>query len=129
MSMSSRKAPWLFYLTTLLVCLAVIAFSIGTIGQASVGMMQRADREKSPVDLQIESAREIRAALKKPIVPPPLPPVTAKPLRDVSAVAAADQSRRLPANARPAAMNAMAMDQPASRGAASYPGPDRHALQ
>jgi hypothetical protein len=129
---SGRRSHWLSYLATLSICLVIIAASVATIGWASVGMMQRAERNKSPLDVQIESAREIRAALKKPIVTPPLAPITARPLREPRAVAAEQADHRLAVQARAAqAMNAMAMDQSgmAREPAASYTIQDRHAPQ
>jgi hypothetical protein len=48
--------------------------------------LQNRDRPHSRLDLLVTDAREIRHALATPIAPvEPLPPITAKPLRDVAA--------------------------------------------
>lgn len=127
------KSPWLLYTGTLAVGVAVIAVSLVAIGHASVGLMQRTERDRTFLDQQIESAREIRAALAKPIaMPAPLPPVTARPLRDVTAASA--EPPRLPARTPKYArqgMDAMAMA-PGARNSAYYyvyPGPDRFTPQ
>jgi hypothetical protein len=120
------RSPWLLYVASLAIGLAVIATSLGLIAQASTGLTQRTEREKSFVDLQIESAREIRAALAKPITVPPLPPITAKPLRDVRSVAAESSKSRMraPIASTARGMNAMAMQTPDNQ-AAFYPTEDR----
>jgi hypothetical protein len=61
--------------------------------------LQSRDKPQSRLDLQVANAREIRHALATPIAPvEPLPPITAKPLRDVAAIS----EHKVPA-ARPSA--------------------------
>lgn len=56
-----------------------IAFSLQMVVQASAGLSQITERDKTLLDLRIESAREIRQALNTPIRrPEPLPPITAR---------------------------------------------------
>jgi hypothetical protein len=52
-------------------------------------------RTKSPLELRVESAREVREALAKPIVQPePLPPITAKLAKPVTKLAVARPAPR-----------------------------------
>ena len=131
MSAPEPKSPWLLYTLTLAVGFVVIAVSLVAIGRASTGLMQPAERDRTFLDQQIESAREIRAALARPIArPAPLPPITARPLHDVRA---AEQARLRPhAPASGPGMDAMAMDTGAAPPAApsyTYAVPDRFAPQ
>ena len=78
-----------------LVYAAVVATLVGGIGaalavvSASVVSHESAARTKTPFELQLESAREVRQALAKPIAAPqPLPPITAKLEKPVVKVAA-----------------------------------------
>jgi hypothetical protein len=90
------------------------------------------EREPTRMDLMVASAREIKAALLKPLPPPePLGPITQKPAHAPKAVVkAAPAPRRLP----PEALNAYASGDPdwsASRWSASSSGAyggdfDRH---
>jgi hypothetical protein len=123
------RSPWLLYVTTLAVCVTVIVASVALIGRASSPFMTPGEREKTALALQVETAREIRAALKRPIVVPPLPPITAQPLHEVRSAAQEPETPRPRVQAIPAAaMDAMAMDLPA--GPQPYnPLLDRHRLQ
>jgi hypothetical protein len=73
------------------VYVAVVAALVGSIGIAlavvggSVGS-QQSPRTKSAFEIQLESAREIRQALAKPIPQPErLTPITAKPVKVAAA--------------------------------------------
>jgi hypothetical protein len=80
--------------------------------QASAGLSEGTARDKTLLELQVESSREIRRALATPISQPPrLPPITARLARDLRESTAA--LTRKPVQAQPSqeAMNAMAMDQ------------------
>jgi hypothetical protein len=60
----------------LLVCALL---GIAMVAKASTAMSQRTDRERTLLDLRLESALEIRRALAKPLPPvEPLPPITSK---------------------------------------------------
>jgi hypothetical protein len=107
----------------------VVVLGLTAVVKASTGWSQASVREKTLLELQVESSREIRRALATPMVTAPLPPITARPLRDPRDIAAA--SRKL-VRTKPSqdAMNAMAMDQSGTYQPAeqSYPVPDRHAV-
>jgi hypothetical protein len=73
------------------VYLAVIAALVGSIGVALAMLggsvvSEPSPRAKSPFEIQLESAREIRQALARPIPQPErLTPITAKPAKVASA--------------------------------------------
>ena len=70
------------------------------------------EREKTILDERIANAREIKAALSKPIPrPEPLPPVTAKRSNPVPAPVAATRQKTNKPKLSPAARNALAMGQ------------------
>lgn len=82
--------------STLFVYLAVVATLLGGIGAAlmvvakSAVVTQQTAQDKSPLQVRLESAREIREALAKPVpAPQPLPPITAKLSKPLTKVAAA----------------------------------------
>ena len=121
----SSSSQLLLYVGLLAMAFAAIAFGLMTVVQASVESLQAGRQEKTLVELQVESSRSIRQALAKPIVTPPLPPITAHRAHDVAAATA----QRRPA---PEALNAMAMDQSTAQQhepqrQTSYPVTDRHA--
>jgi hypothetical protein len=93
---------------------------------ASKGSSQAAAREKTMLDVRIEDAREIKRALAKSVDIPPLPPITARPLREKTTTIAAQEPVR-PPRAKPsqAALNAMAM-QVKTEARSSAPAFDRH---
>lgn len=69
---------------------AVVASSIPT---------ERSAQSKTPFELQLESAREIRRTLARPIErPEPLPPITAKIARPAAKVAIARTDRPMQAS-------------------------------
>ena len=75
--------------------LAVAATLVGGMGVAltavasSVVSQQSVARAKTPFEIQLDSAREVRAALAKPIpAPQPLPEITAKLEKPIAKVAA-----------------------------------------
>ena len=75
--------------------LAVAATLVGGMGIAltavasSVVSQQSVARAKTPFEIQLDSAREVRAALAKPIpAPQPLPQITAKLERPIAKVGA-----------------------------------------
>jgi hypothetical protein len=89
-------------LSSVLVYASVVAVLFGGVICALAAMMafaagldQHAERTKSPLELRIESAREVRTALSKPIpASQPLPPITAKLEKPVAKVAAARPASR-----------------------------------
>jgi hypothetical protein len=91
---------------------------------ASKGSSEAATREKTVLDVRIEDAREIRRALAKSVDIPPLPPITARPLREKPTIVAQEPAKAPQAKPSQAALNAMAMQlQPERR---SAPVLDRH---
>jgi hypothetical protein len=120
----SSSSQFLLYIGLLAMALSVIAFGLMTAVKAATGLSEAAPRDKTLLELQIESSRSIRSALATPVVTPPLPAITARPARVIAAVTA--QRKPTPA--------AMAMGQSADLPTASqprrddnYPTLDRHA--
>ena len=103
----------MLYTGLLAVALSVIAFGLMTAIQASAGLSQATPQDKTLLELQVESSRDIRRALAAPIVIPPLPPVTARLARSITAVTA--QRKPAPSISQEA-RDAMAMDQSAAMG-------------
>jgi hypothetical protein len=125
----STSSSLLIYIGAAATALSVTIIGLTAVVRASTGWSQASAREKTVLELQIESSRSIRRALATPVVTPPLPPITARPARDIQAVA--NQEKKPPRAKLPqAAMNAMAMDQSSAyqSAAPSYRVPDRHAL-
>jgi hypothetical protein len=134
------------YAGVIAVAILCTAISLHTLIHASVGMPTTSPRAKTLLDLQVESAREIRAALDRPQVSvDPLPPITAKLARSQpSPNRAADKRTRFPAEARSGvrllsaeARNSFALSEwsASSKSSApplaspSYPTADRHGLR
>ena len=85
--------------------LACAAIGLALIVQASAGLPRQTERERTLLDYRVESSREIRQALAKPVPgPEPLPPLTAKPAHEPSArIVSANRPRpRLSKEARDA---------------------------
>ena len=123
MQARSQSSVVLLYIGVIATALAVIAFGLSAVVKASAALSQAGARDKTMVEAQIESSRAIRRALATPVSIPPLPPITARPARDIASI----QANRRPALS-PEAMNALAMDQIETSGSAapSAPAPDRH---
>jgi hypothetical protein len=134
------------YAGVIAVAIVFTALSLHTVIQASVGMSTTSPRAKTVLDLQVESAREIRAALDRPQVSlEPLPPITAKLARSLPPSKVADKRTRFPsAEARNGvrllsaeARNSFALTEwsASSKSSAlppaspSYPTTDRHGLR
>jgi hypothetical protein len=101
----------LVYVGAIATALAIIAFGLSTILTASAGVQQASVTDRTLLQAQVESSREIRRALATPVSVPPLPPITAHVAREVAAVSA----RKRPALAlSPQALNSMAMAQTAT---------------
>jgi hypothetical protein len=101
----------LAYVGAVASALAMIAFGLSTILTAAAGMSQASDSDRTLLQAQIESSREIRKALATPVSIPPLPPITAHLARSVTSVS----PRKRPAVAlSPQALNSMAMAQTAA---------------
>jgi hypothetical protein len=127
----SSSSQFLLYIGLLAMALSVIAFGLMTAVKAATGLSEATPRDKTLLELQIESSRGIRSALATPVVTPPLPAITARPARVIAAVTA--QRKPTPAVSREA-WGAMAMGQSADLPTASqprrddnYPTLDRHA--
>jgi hypothetical protein len=111
----------LVYVGTVAAALATIAFGLSTIVTASVDVSQPGATDRTLLQAQVDSSREIRRALATPIAIPPLPPITAH-LREVAAVSA--RKRPAPALALSSqALNSMAMAQTAAPPAAEPEAP------
>ena len=81
--------------SSLVMYVAVAGTLLGGIGVAltmvttSVASQQSVTHVKTPFEIQLDSAREVRDALAKPIpTPQPLPQITAKPEKPIAKVAA-----------------------------------------
>jgi hypothetical protein len=110
--MKSRNLPSLvlIYFGALATALALAALGLTAVVKASAGLSEASAPDKTLLELQIESSREIRRALATPVAgPPQLPPITARPARDVRE--AAQVMNPTPKKLSREAMHAMAMDQ------------------
>ncbi len=112
MQSRSQSSVVLMYFGVLATALSVIALGMTAVVQASAGLSEGAARDKTLLELQVESSREIRRALATPISQPPrLPPITARPARDLREAAASQIRKPAQMKLPQEAMNAMAMDQ------------------
>jgi hypothetical protein len=131
----SSSSLLLLYVGVIAAALAVIALGLTTIVKASTSMSHTSAREKTLLELQVDSSRQIRQALATAIAIPPLAPITAR--RDLRDTAAAQANKSLRTKLPQGGMDAMAMDQSgtssssasssaASSPAARYTVHDRH---
>ena len=126
MNKRSQSLAVLMYFGVVATALAALALGTTAIVTASTGLSEASARDKTLLELQIESSREIRRALATPVSDPPrLPPITARPARDIRESAA--MQPRKPAKPSQEAMNAMAMDQSGMHPSVDYAVRDRHA--
>jgi hypothetical protein len=129
MQKQSPSSALLIYLGVIATALLMVVSGLTAVVNASTGWSQASAREKTLLELQVESSRAIRQALAAPVVTAPLPPITARPARDPRDIAAASKKlmRTKPSQD---AMNAMAMDQSGAFQASGqdYPVPDRHTV-
>jgi hypothetical protein len=100
------------YVAVLAVVLVGLGLGLSRAVEKASEFSQRPQQKQTLLDRRIESSREIRAALSKPLpAPEPLQPITAK----LAHPAASRVASREPAKSRlkrarlPAALNAMAM--------------------
>ncbi len=110
MNCRSQSSVILTYFAVIAMALSALALGTTAIVRASAGVSEASARDKTLLQLQVESSREIRRALATPVATPAkLPPITARPARDIRAAALAAK----PVKMKPSqeAMNAMAMDQ------------------
>jgi hypothetical protein len=128
MRVRSLPSSVFLYLGTIAAALSVIALSSMAVMKSSAGTPAGVSGEQTLLDLQVRSSREIRRALATPVTVPPLPPITARPARDLREIAAAHEKRPARPKLSRAALNAMAMDQSGASAPAeqNYPVPDRH---
>jgi hypothetical protein len=77
MKSHSQTSQILIYFGAVATGIAVIAVGLTAVVSASAGLSQTAAREKTNLELQVESSREIRKALAVKLVTPPLAPITA----------------------------------------------------
>jgi len=122
------------YFGGLTIALTVTGLGLMAVVKASAGLSESSPRDRTLVELQIESSREIRRALATPVAQPPrLPPITARPARDVRESTAALTRNPVQKKLSDEAMNAMAMDQSGTYSSQSssrdYAVRDRHAVQ
>ena len=129
MQMRSTSSSLLIYFGAAATALSVVVLGLTAVVKASTGWSQTSPREKTVLELQVESSRNIRRALATPVVTPPLSPITARPAREIQTVAVQEKK---PARVKlpQAAMNAMAMDQSGAyqSAAPSSVVTDRHSL-
>src|SRR5205814_667088 len=120
----------LIYVGALATALSVIALGLTAVVQASAGLSEGTARDKTLLELQVESSREIRRALATPVSQPPrLPPITVRPARDLRESTAALTGKSVQTKPSQEAMNAMAMDPSgtySSMQSSSYAVRDRH---
>jgi hypothetical protein len=125
MKARSELFACLVYLGVVAVAILGFGTSMFVLAGASKGSLQAAAREKTMLDVRIEDAREIKRALAKSVDIPPLPPITARPLREKPTTVAQEPTQAPRAKPSQAALNAMAMQlKPEAR--SSAPAFDRH---
>lgn len=77
-----RPSKLIPYIGVVGFALAGIAFGLTAVMKAAPGTAPQTQRERTLLDVRVESAREIRRALAKPVPhPAPLPPVTTRVTR------------------------------------------------
>jgi hypothetical protein len=100
------------YFGVLATALSVVALGLTVVVKASAGLSNGTAPDKTLLELQVENSREIRRALATPVSQPPqLPPITARPARDLREAAASQIRKPAQMKLPQEAMNAMAMDQ------------------
>ena len=115
MSGRSQSSVILTYFAVVAMALSALALGTTAIVKASTGVSEASARDKTLLELQVESSREIRRALATPVASPAkLPPITARPARDIRAAAVHQTTKPAQAKLSQEAMNAMAMDQSAT---------------
>jgi len=103
----------LLYVGGLLAIAAMLFVGLNLVLPGTNTAASLADREPTRMDLMVANAREIRAALLKPLpAPEPLGPITQKPAHEPKAVAKSTSPRRPPR----AALEAYASGAPAFSG-------------
>ena len=77
-----QSSKLILYIGVVGFALASIAFGLTTVVKSTIGTLQQTQQERTLLDVRMESAREIRQALAKPVPhPEPLPPVTTRVTR------------------------------------------------
>jgi hypothetical protein len=131
--MTSSKHP----LAALAVYIAVLLTLLGGIGIAlatvvrSTGAATASPQEKTALQVQVESAREVREALARPIAgPTPLGPITAKLAKPPAKVAALPTPKRNTEQAMRRGREAFAsIDAPPTDSFFGFLGFDRHTMR
>jgi len=112
MNSRSQTSAVLIYFGAVATLLSALALGTTVIVKASTGTSEASVRDKTMLELQVESAREIRRVLATPVAAPAkLPPITARPARDIRTAATLHTTKPAPTKLSQEAMNAMAMDQ------------------
>lgn len=124
----SHSSLLLIYIGATFTALAVIALGLMAIVQASAALSPAGPRDKTVLELQVESAREIRRALAVPVIIQPLPPITARMARDPRSVASAQDRKPARTALSQEALNAMAMGPSEAPRPARNSYLDRHAI-
>ncbi len=93
MQARSTSSLLLIYIGAAATALSVVVLGLTAVVKASTGWSQASPREKTVLELQVESSREIRRALATPVVTPPLPPITARPARDMRETVAVQEKK------------------------------------
>lgn len=114
--------------SVLVVYSVVVATLVGGIGIAlamvsgSAGSLEQSTRAKTPFEIQLQSAREVREALAKPVArPEPLAPITARLEKPVAKLAAVRPApKRNPELAMRQAQQAFANIEPESQSFFSF---------
>ena len=103
MTSRSQPAQLLIYFGAIATGMSVIAVGLMAVVYASTAVSPTGTTDKTNLELQVESSREIRKALATQIVIPPLPPITARLAHAPSAVSRKNVARVvLPEEARTA---------------------------
>lgn len=119
----SSASSLLVYFGAVAAALSVTTLGVMAVVKSSMVLSHSAAREKTLLELQVESSRQIRQALGTPVVVPPLPPITARPTHNLM-----DEKKLVRPKLPQAAMDAMAMDRSGAYGPSgtNYAVRDRH---
>jgi len=125
-----QSSKLILYIGVVVLALAGIAFGLTAVVKAATGTLQQTQRERTLLDVRVESAREIRQALAKPVPhPAPLPPVTTRATRALGRTVVA--SNRHHPQLMDVARDAFANMEPVSFVAQpnAYAASDRHTVR
>jgi hypothetical protein len=121
------------YVGVIVIALAGIAIGLTAIVKTATRLTQQVQRDQTLLDLRIQSSREIRQALGKPLPPlQPLPPITARLAHTVGSRVVVSQPVLRKMTQEASDVLASGSDRPSSSWgtqSSAYAEIDRHAYQ